>query len=75
MDPVGFLLGFAAFMVFLIGLLYALMGIMILVSTAGHRAKRRAGHDAFFIATKLHEQYLADLEKKDSGVPPPDTGA
>ena len=61
LDPIGLIIAFAAFIFFLIGLIYAQMGIVMLISIVGYRAKRRSGYDKFFVAGKSYEQYLADL--------------
>jgi hypothetical protein len=44
----GLMLAVPAFFFFLVGLIYAQMGMTILVGTASHRAKRRPGHDDYF---------------------------
>jgi hypothetical protein len=68
-DPIGIPIAFTAFIFFLIGLIYVQMGIVILISIVAYRAKRRPGHDNFFVANKSYEQYLANLEKKEGGTP------
>src|SRR5690242_15053530 len=64
-DPAGIIIAVAAFLFFLIGLIYLQMGIVILSSIAGHRAKRRPSQDKLFLTTKSYDDYLADLHKND----------
>jgi hypothetical protein len=64
-DPIGFIIAFAAFMIFLVGLVYAQMGIVMMLGVAGYRAKRRPNQNEAFIAAKTYEQRLADAENKE----------
>jgi hypothetical protein len=52
------------FMFFLLGLLYTQQGMGILLVVAGHRAKRRRGHDNFFASGKDRWAELQQRETK-----------
>jgi hypothetical protein len=69
-DPIAIIIAFAAFMIFLIALIYAQQGIVMLVSIAGHRAKRRPDYERFFIAPDVYERHLAELEERDKAGSP-----
>jgi hypothetical protein len=73
LEPIGFMIGFVAFVFFLIALVYVQMGIVIVISIMGYRAKHRADHDKFFFTAKAYEQHLSDLEKGEEGPAPAET--
>lgn len=74
-DPAPFLLGvnivisLAAFVVFLVGLLFAQMGFTIVVAVARERASRRPDHMDFFPAPKALTERLRGLTRADAGAP------
>jgi hypothetical protein len=68
-DPIGILIAFTAFIFFLVGLIYAQNGIMLLLSIVGQRAKRRPGHDEFFSSNRSVEKRVADLDQADRTAP------
>ena len=61
------ILSISAFFVFLLGLIYAQMGIFIVSNIASHRMKRRPGYndDVFPAASFGHR--LAELDEIDRG--------
>jgi hypothetical protein len=65
-NPLTVLLGFGALMFFFLALLYLQLGIVIVVSIAGHRAKKRPDHDKFFVASESYNKRLEELEKEDA---------
>jgi hypothetical protein len=65
----GLLIGVAALMFFLLGLIYAQMGLVILVATANDRAKRRPGNEDYFSSGTAVEQRVCSLDQADKGVP------
>jgi hypothetical protein len=68
-DPICILIAFTAYIFFLVGLINAQMGIMLLLSIVGQRAKRRPGHDEFFPSNKSVEKRVADLDQADRTAP------
>jgi hypothetical protein len=68
-DPIGILIAFAAFIFFLVGLIYTQMGILLLLWIVGQRAKRRPGHDEFFPSNKSVEKRVAELDQADRTAP------
>jgi hypothetical protein len=54
-----------AFVFFLLGLIYAQMGMTILVATANHRAKLRPDHENYFTSSKTVEERVAGLDQAD----------
>jgi hypothetical protein len=63
----GLILAVAAFMFFLFGLIYAQMGMVILVSTASYRSKRQPGYYRYFLSGKAVEQRISGLDQADRG--------
>ena len=61
----GLMLAVPAFSFFLGGLIYAQMGMAILVGTASHRAKRRPGHEDYFASSKTVQERVAGLDQAD----------
>lgn len=57
-----------AFSFFLLGLIYAQMGISILFATANHRAKRRPDHEEYFASGKTVQERVAGLDQVDTEV-------
>jgi len=67
--PLTIAIGGVAFMIFMLGLILAEMGIGVVVAVAGRRAKRRPGHDEFFGLLKSPDERFAELQKKDGEEP------
>jgi hypothetical protein len=67
MNGFGLMIAVVALMFFLLGLIYAQMGMAILVSTAGHRMKRRPGHEEYFASGKAVQERVAGLDQADRG--------
>jgi hypothetical protein len=59
------ILSLPAFAMFLVGLVYAQLGVQILLRVARHRIKRRPGTNDF-IEAAAYNQYLTELEKRDA---------
>jgi hypothetical protein len=67
-NGLGLIIAIVAFFLFLLGLIYAQMGITILVATASHRAKRRPDHEEYFASDKTVQERVAGLDQADTGV-------
>ncbi len=67
-NGLGLIIAVVAFFLFLLGLIYAQMGITILVATASHRAKRRPDHEEYFASAKTVQERVAGLDQADTGV-------
>jgi len=67
-NGLGLIIAVVAFFLFLLGLIYAQMGITILVATASHRAKRRPGHEEYFASGKTVQERVAGLDQADTEV-------
>jgi len=65
-NVLGLIIAIVAFFLFLNGLIYAQMGIGILVATASHRAKRRPDHEEYFVSGKLFQERVAGLDHADT---------
>ena len=63
--PIGILIAFTAFICFLVGLIYAQVGMMLLLVIVGQRAKPRLGHDEPFPSDKSVKMRVADLDQAD----------
>jgi Na+-transporting methylmalonyl-CoA/oxaloacetate decarboxylase gamma subunit len=61
----GLMIASVAFMFFLLGLIYAQMGMGILAATASHRAKRRPGSEDYFASGKAVQERLAALDQAE----------
>jgi hypothetical protein len=61
----GLMIGAIRFIFVLVGLIYTQMGVVILVNTASHRAKRRPGHEDYFASGKAVEQRVSGLDQAD----------
>ena len=64
-DLFGLMLAVTAFCCFLVGLIYAQMGMAILVGIASHRGKRRPGHEDYFASGKTVQERVAGLDQAD----------
>jgi hypothetical protein len=67
---VEIVLSIMAFLFFLLGLLYAQMGIFLVNNIAGHRMKRRPGYDDDVIPSKSFKSFrhrMTELDEIDSG--------
>ena len=67
-NSLGLYIAVVAFVFFLFGLIYAQRGIIILVATASHRAKRRPGHEEYFVSGKTVQERVAGLDQADTEV-------
>jgi hypothetical protein len=67
-NGLGLIIAVVAFFLFLLGLIYAQMGITILVATASHRAKRRPDHEEYFASGKTVQERVAGLDQADTEV-------
>jgi hypothetical protein len=66
MDGVSLLFASVAFMFFLIGLIYAQRGILMLGGIAVHRMKGHPGNeDLFFGVAPTYTQHLTKLNERD----------
>lgn len=74
-DILGLVMSVVAFFLVLLGLVYAQMGITILVATASHRAKRRPDHDEYFASGKTAQERVAGLDQAERGVAASDNKA
>jgi hypothetical protein len=63
----GLIIAVGAFTFFLFGLIYAQMGMVILVSTASFLSKRRPGYYHYFLSGKAVEQRISGLDQADRG--------
>ena len=61
----GPIIAVVAFFFFLLGLIYAQIGITILVGTASYRATRRPDHEYYFASGKTSQERLANLDQAD----------
>jgi hypothetical protein len=67
-NGLGLIIAVVAFFLFLLGLIYAQMGITILVATTSHRAKRRPDHEEYFASGKTVQERVAGLDEADTEV-------
>jgi Na+-transporting methylmalonyl-CoA/oxaloacetate decarboxylase gamma subunit len=67
-NALGLPMAVVAFFLFLLGLIYAQMGITILVASASHRAKRRPDHEEYFASGKTVQERVAGLDQADTEV-------
>jgi hypothetical protein len=65
-NVLGLIIAVVAFSFFLLGLIYAQMGIIILVATASHRVKRRPDHEEYFASGKTVQERVAALDQADT---------
>lgn len=68
----GLMFGVVALMYFLLGLICAQMGMVILISTARHHSKRRPDHNDYFVSGRVVEQRLLGLDQAERGMVPSD---
>jgi hypothetical protein len=61
----GLMLGILAFIIFVVGLVYAFMGLTILMAVANRRMKRRPGHNEYFVEPMALERHVAGLMEAD----------
>jgi hypothetical protein len=66
----GGMFAVVAYGMFLLGLVHAQMGLMLLMTIVSHRSKRRPGHDKFFLPAASLERHVANLDATDKGEPP-----